>query len=202
MELAHQRQCSRCGGLFAETFFRKSPDQRLRAGIAARRYVCIGCEQTARDEKKGRRRSLVKANNAIRSHARTYVRKGLVSDQAAFAERYDWHADQLAHDIEHAAANGCPYCRRAYADMAHGLADVTLDIIDPRAEPYYRTNVRWVCSTCNKAKQDLSPERWGEQLQAWQRWEHRQHELGQAEACEYHEPRPTGCLFCKPGGEP
>jgi hypothetical protein len=61
--------------------------------------------------------------------------------------------------------------------MGHGLADLTLDIIDPTKDPYYSTNVKWVCATCNKEKQRTPPEHWGAKLVAWQMWREQQEKL-------------------------
>jgi hypothetical protein len=54
--------------------------------------------------------------------------------------------------------------------MPHGLGDVTLDIVDPANEPFYKTNVRWVCATCNRAKSRTPPDEWAEKLAAWEEW--------------------------------
>jgi hypothetical protein len=94
-----------------------------------------------------------------------------------FAERFDWDIDQMAHDIEHAATNGCPYCHRAFALMEGGLHNVSLDIVDPRTPPYYTTNVRWVCKTCNSAKGEMTLAQFGEHLANWAKWERRQQQL-------------------------
>ena len=76
----------------------------------------------------------------------------------------------MTHDIRHAYENTCPYCWQPFEDMAHGLADLTADIIDPRREPYYRTNVRWCCMTCNREKQKTDPDLWEKKLEMWARW--------------------------------
>lgn len=170
------RRCSRCGGTYdEETFFRRKTGP----AIAGPRFhsACIACEQTARDEKKLANRAMVKARNALRTHANKYMLAGMVSSQAEFAERFDWDIKQMAHDIDHTAANGCQRCRRSFASMGNGLSDVSLDIIDPRKQPYYRTNVRWICRTCNSAKSDLDPDIDGRRLQEWVRWERQQEEL-------------------------
>lgn len=188
------RSCSKCHGSYDEDFFaRTRPVSAIANTRSDRRPVCFGCEQTDRDTAKQANRHRVKARNALRTHADRYRQKALVESTEEFSERFGWSIDQMAHDIEHNAKNGCPYCRRSYASMAHGLADVTLDIIDPRAEPYYRTNVRWVCSTCNKAKQSSTPENWGRKLQNWERWARRQ-------AAIHNDPW-SGTLFEGTGSE-
>jgi hypothetical protein len=58
--------------------------------------------------------------------------------------------------------------------MTHGLADVTIDVIDPAKEPFYSTNTRPCCMTCNRAKHDMSPEDWAKRLLGWRLWRARQ----------------------------
>lgn len=168
----HQRRCIRCGETFDLSFFRRAHSQ-LQVRDTHHR-VCRGCEQTSRDTAKQANRPRVKARGALRTHAARYRRKGLNLTDREFAERFGWCIDTMAHDIEYQAGNGCPYCRKQFSSMAHGLADVTLDIIDPSKLPYYRPNVRWVCSTCNKAKGATPPEEWGRMLESWAKWERRQ----------------------------
>lgn len=165
--------CSRCGDWFDEVFFRRRRGPAIASPGPDRHYVCIGCEQTGRDDLKRGNRPLTKARNALRTHAVRYVRLGMAQDQPDFASRYGWDPRAMAHDIEHAASNGCPYCRKAFSSMAHGLADVTIDIVDPRRPPHYTTNTKWVCSTCNKAKRDDAPEVWARKLQCWAQYEER-----------------------------
>jgi hypothetical protein len=135
---------------------------------------------SARTEKKRESRAREKARRARRSHYEKYRREhreqgkhpwmvGITSPQQ-FGDRMGWDIDQMAHDIEHAHANGCPYCRESFASMAHGLADVSFDVIDPEKPPYYRTNVRPCCRTCNSEKKHTPPDLWGAKLQAWEKW--------------------------------
>ena len=175
MEAIKLRRCDRCGFDYDEAAFynRKGADRRegraesRGAGILAphRRTVCAGCEQTEADRRKLANRELVKANNALSTHAAKY---GM--DRAAFALRYGWDVRRMAYDLAHAHANTCTYCWQPYADMGNGLADVTLDIVDPAAEPYYRTNTRWCCRTCNAQKHRTSPELWSRRCGAWAEW--------------------------------
>jgi hypothetical protein len=72
--------------------------------------------------------------------------------------------------MEFQYGNGCSYCHGAYAKMGHGLQDITLDIVDRSKEPYYGTNVKLCCGTCNKAKGDLPPWKWELKLSLWRRW--------------------------------
>lgn len=175
------RRCSRCGGEYdEEAGFRLTRSVAARAATPSdRRPVCIPCEQTARDQKKEARRVLVKADRAIRSHTERFnKRHGSDLTVSHFVERFDWDRDQLAHDIEHAFTNGCHRCRRMFRDMPNGLANLTIDVIDPRQLPYYRTNIRvGLCKTCNSAKRDLTLEEDGKRLEVWAQWERRQEAL-------------------------
>lgn len=169
------RRCSRCDGIFDEaTFFARNTRGSAIANPSNRRAVCIGCQQTSRDEKKYANRGLIKARSCLRTHAAKYIARGVVATQAEFAERFDWDVKQMAHDINFEYGNGCRRCRRSFATMGNGLADITLDIIDPKKLPYYRTNVRWICRTCNSAKSDVDPDEDGRRLEAWSRWERKQ----------------------------
>jgi hypothetical protein len=55
--------------------------------------------------------------------------------------------------------------------MGHGLDDITLDIVDREREPYYRTNVKWCCGTCNSEKATMAPELWARRLDFWPQWQ-------------------------------
>lgn len=166
-----------CGLAYPIDFFARKGSRNSNSRVESR---CLACKQTARtDSKAGVGRYKTKARACIRSHTRRWnVRHPdeQLTD-STFAARFDWDVDQMAHDIEHAASNGCPRCRRSFASMANGLRDITLDVIDPRQLPYYRTNCRWICDTCNKAAGDLTPEEDGLRLACWAKWEERMAEL-------------------------
>ena len=185
------RKCRCCGGDYTASFFTPKPGRRFRnsrVAIATRDSTCKACRQTARDRRKAERRARVKAQRTLRTHWQRYCKKtGERISQSQFAERFGWDLDQMAHDIEHAAGNGCPYCHRAFALMEGGLHNVSLDIIDPRDPPYYSANVRWVCKTCNSAKGDMTLAQFGEHLANWKKWERRQAQL--------HEDPWLGTLF-------
>jgi hypothetical protein len=144
--------CRRCGGTFEEAaFFRK--DRSLYASSESRSHtICIGCEQTARDTRKQGNRWLDKARDTLRRHADRFLQKGLIQSKLDLVSRYGWDVGRLAQDAEHAYRNGCPYCHRLFKEMTHGLSDITLDIVDPGGDPYYSTNTKWVCQTCNREK--------------------------------------------------
>jgi hypothetical protein len=169
-------QCRKCGGWYGEDFFErafgKCTYQKLR------RSVCIGCRQTARDNEKMRgNRYAVKARNALISHGHKFVRKGVIRCGDELGSRFGWDLRRMAHDIEHAFKNGCSYCAVSYADMPNGLADLTLDIIDPAQPPYYATNTKWCCQTCNRSKAKTTPIRWAKKLLWWVEWRKRQSAL-------------------------
>ena len=113
---------------------------------------------------------MASARNAVMSHAYRLARAGVVGSGADLAKRFGWNLQAMAHDIQHAFKNGCPYCRQPFVEMANGLADVTLDIIDPSKPPYYATNTRWCCLTCNRAKSKTDPSRWAKKLLWWDEW--------------------------------
>jgi hypothetical protein len=85
--------------------------------------------------------------------------------------RYGWIPVQLTHDAEFQYDNGCSYCHHPYVDMGHGVADITLDIFDPRLPPDYGTNTRWCCMTCQRRKGLLTPEKWAAKQRIYRAWE-------------------------------
>jgi len=163
--------CKRCGGVYPESFFEINY---TKGAYTHLRAVCRGCRQTDGDEKKRLNRPQKKAHDAFKNHAARFVKRGEIGNRDELRDAYGWDIQQMTHDIEHAAGNGCPYCRRPFAEMTHGLADITLDIIDPERKPFYTTNVKWSCRTCNTEKQRLTPDEWGERSQSWVLWKARQ----------------------------
>jgi hypothetical protein len=148
-----------------------------------RKHICRPCEQTGRDDRKRGDRWKVKARDTIRRHA---VRLGV--DKLDLIGRYGWEPTRLAHDAEFQYGNGCNYCGGEYAVMGHGLADITLDIQDPDKAPYYRTNTKWCCQTCNRKKGRLSPDEFEADRQMWAAWD-RARQLAEAD------PAAVGRLF-------
>ena len=116
------RTCKRCGGTYPDVAFRVSQrdyakyTQRKSSRLAT---TCRICEITARTDASHKNPTLVKARNALRHHARTFL------------ERVPWN----------------------------------------------RTNVRWVCRTCNTEKQRTPPDKWAEYLGYCDQWRNRQEEL-------------------------
>lgn len=135
-----------------------------------RRSRCIACEQNSRDEAKRRNRWTKKARDTLGRHARKYK-----LSPAEFRARYSWSVERIAHDMEHAFDNTCSFCWKPYADMPGGYASVTIDIFDRDAEPFYQTNTRCCCPTCNTEKGKMTPEEWARRLQFYR--EHAENEL-------------------------
>lgn len=167
------KRCSRCGESYdAEVFFRKTRVAYAydRSGT---RPVCIGCEQQMRDDSKRRNRWLRKATDALRGHAR---KLGLTT---AELRQHGWAPDRMAHEAEHVYANGCPECGEPFIGMGHGLADITLDVIDVDAPPVYGLNTRWICMTCNRMKGRTPIAIRAAKHLAWGKWTARQQHLSQ-----------------------
>ncbi len=159
-----QKKCSRCGFEGdALAFFRKNPDFR-RARIHAR-AVCIGCEVTSRNKPDESARWRRKACATISHHARKF---GIPSPE--LQAKFGWDVGQMAHDAEHAHGNGCHYCSVPFSSMGNGMADISLDIIDRDRQPFYRTNTRWACLTCNRQKSTLPPEIFALRQIEWKRF--------------------------------
>lgn len=164
------RTCKKCGGTYSDTFFQFHEKKFPIRVSGYKDCICIGCQQTERDKKKHVNRPLAKARNTFFSHARKFIERGIIQDANDLKRLYGWDISQMAHDIAHSFKNGCPYCRNKFSDMEGGLHSVSLDIVNPVSPPYYETNVRWVCLTCNKEKQRTPPDVWGARLQDWKHW--------------------------------
>jgi len=163
--------CNGCKELYDEDFFAKCTDNRSAQRCAYRRARCMGCEQEARDEEKQEDRFLVKARNALYSHARRLIERGVIQYKQELIDKYGWNIKWMAHQMEHAFGNCCDGCRRAYASFPNGLSALTLDIIDPKEPPYYCSNVWIRCETCNKTKGDRSATAWARRRANWEKWE-------------------------------
>jgi hypothetical protein len=88
-----------------------------------------------------------------------------------FAKEFGWKIKRMAHDVLHAAENTCCYCWSPYEAMGHGLSDLTFDIVDRSEKPFYHTNVRVCCATCNQEKSTLDPEIWAQRLVTWPQYQ-------------------------------
>lgn len=166
------RQCLKCTviypGLEAHAMFRANADSRrgqMHLAAQPRHVTCIACELTTRTQEKIRDRWRSKANDTISRHAK---RLGITRHR--LITEFGWHPDLIAHDLEHAYSNSCCYCDGGYAEMPNGLADLTIDVIDPGAPPYYRTNAQPCCATCNREKHQTPPHLWAAKLAGWDRW--------------------------------
>jgi hypothetical protein len=168
--------CAECGASFPLAFF---PSNCRRGGVTRvlHRPRCKRCEQERRDRAKQDNRFRQKARAALRTHAQKFVEQGLITKREELTEQYGWSVDRLEHDMRHAYANGCPYCRQQFSEMAGGLEKLTVDIVDPAKPPFYETNTRLCCVTCNKEKQQAPPEGFGLTLQCHRQWEKHQENL-------------------------
>lgn len=163
------RTCKRCSVTYPPHLV-GSAWRRREKGLDAssprrRAHPCRPCEQTARDARKIANRWVVKARDVIRRHA---LRLGI--PKTDLIERYGWDQAQLAHDAEYQYGNGCNYCGHRYGEMGHGLGDITLDIVDRSKPPYYRTNTKWCCQTCNRKKGAMTPEGFELDRQVYEQW--------------------------------
>lgn len=168
------RQCKQCGkvwpGRLVKRAFRigggNGPNAlNALSALLRRNRICKPCEKTAADKRKQRDRCPKKADDTIRRHA-----DRLNIDKNDLIHVYGWDPKLLAHDIEFQYRNGCSYCDEPYCEMGHGLSDITLDIQDPERPPYYRTNTKWCCQTCNRKKHKMTPDEWEEELEVWRLW--------------------------------
>ncbi len=179
----YYRICKECGTTYegdeVEAFFVHHIRPNGHVYIHGR---CRGCEQDESDKRKRARRSLKKAETAIRTHCHRYnARNGTSLEPKEFALKFGWDKYRMAHEIEHVHANGCPVCGDSFAEMGHGLRDVTIDIIDPTSPPVYGVNTRWICHTCNIEKQCTPMHLLTAKKQAWRKWR-RQQELLQEDS--------------------
>lgn len=163
------RYCSRCRTKYPIICFRRNLLSAV--GKSKRHPLCKRCEITLRTNEKIKNRWLIKASGTIHRHAAKY--KLPIKD---FQRTYGWDKKQIAHDFEHASHNGCPYCLKLFSSMANGLSDLTLDIIDPSKGPYYRTNTKIVCNTCNQAKGAMDPTEFAIYQSTQQLWDECQRE--------------------------
>jgi hypothetical protein len=165
------QRCKTCGDNYdREAFFRHKNDKR-RLHISSREYHadCIGCEGTARTERKKADRWLAKARSTIHRHAKKY---GRTFDE--FVRIYGWVPARVAHIMEHAHDNTCVYCTDLYMGMPNSEWQVTMDVIDPKKQPFLTTNVQPCCQSCNRGKSNTDPEVWARKLRAWAQWKERQ----------------------------
>lgn len=104
-----------------------------------------------------------------RDHARRY---GCTVKEL---EQLGWDAERRTIEMRAQFENGfCPNCIETadgavqvhfYRDMSRGLAELTIDRINPDLAPIWPGNVQWLCATCNKRKQDRDPILHGQRIQ-------------------------------------
>ena len=170
------KRCTKCVEDYELDFFayrcstRSTPKRRhADAQGESRRPICMGCEQTAKDERKQHDRMLQKIRDTIRRHAKKF---GISRDR--LMHHYGWTIEKLRHDaLDHYEHKGCGLCEKPF-HKGDTMNDLTLDILDPKIEPFYSFNVKWICNACNRMKQLASPVVFAIRLAMWKRWHARQ----------------------------
>lgn len=169
------KPCKRCGFPADERWYTQSHTKKgyLLINSENRPHsVCPACLQEERDRRKTQNRALSKARTAIYTHCRKYNhRHNLELSPTDFGKRFGWDIKQMAHDINHAYENGCPYCGHSFKGMGNGLRDLSIDIINPESEPYYATNTKYCCFTCNSEKGQRGADAFGLSLAEYRRRE-------------------------------
>jgi hypothetical protein len=161
------QQCTRCFGTWGiGQFHKRGTVSRGENVYILREKVCIGCKQNDRDADKSNDPFVSKAKSTIAFHAK---RLGLSVE--VFRRYYGWDLARVAYKMRHDYTNTCDYCRRLYSAMGNGFADITLDIIDRSRPPYFDSNVKPCCRTCNTEKSTMTPDEWAERLIFWREYE-------------------------------
>lgn len=156
------KRCKQCGHVYTGDDVSKAfriYDKRLASARSPKlhysRDVCRACEQDLRINERQKARWRTKVSGTRLRHA-----KSLGISVYDLEKKYNWDISIMAHEAEHNYTNGCSECHYPYSGMANGLHDITLDIWDKRVEPFYGSNTRWICNTCNQEKGAMSPEEW------------------------------------------
>jgi len=155
IEPTQQKKCKRCGFVYRGDDIEIAFSKKIVRGIPLIFPTCKLCEQDKRTKIVRSNRWRAKIRSTIKAHAKKF---GI--SQIDLQEKHGWNIDQMSHDAEFQYQNGCPECHDQFKIMGNGLADITLDIWDPRIEPGYGSNTKWMCRTCNQAKGDRTPEEW------------------------------------------
>ena len=161
--MADELKCRECGGRYDPEWFQSHTKN---DGTIVFDLDCLLCAQSKRDNTDPFYR---KAYDATRRHAEKYK-----MPMKEFQEEYGWDVKKIAHEMKHAWENGCGDCDEPYQGMENGLRELTLDILDPTKEPYYRTNVRIICNGCNQRKSSMSPERYERFIKYGKKWKRNQ----------------------------
>lgn len=152
------KTCKRCGKTKPLDEFRIDvTNRRELTPKIYRKTLCKVCEVEVRLERKHENRYLDAFKQRRRSHART---TGCGVSQL---KAMGWDDTRRPREMQAQYENGfCPGCIEDdgtvhyYRDMTQGLAELTIDIIDPEQPPVWPGNVQWLCMTCNRRKQRRS----------------------------------------------
>lgn len=174
------RTCKQCGLVKPIEEFRISRRSSRRdvTPIVYRVTTCKVCEVTNHD----RARELNPYRPAFAQRRRAHAsRYGYTIKEL---EKLGWDSERRPIEMQATYENGfCPNCIETadgkvrvhfFRDMSHGLADLTIDRINPDLPPIWPGNIQWLCATCNKRKRDRDPILHGQLIQ--QEHEFRQHE--------------------------
>jgi len=155
--VTRRKTCKLCEFTFwgkdVEHAFRKLPS--YSSANPKYKSPCKFCEIENRTIKTRQNRWKTKVGRTRRTH-----RESLGISVERLESSFGWDIDLMAHEGAHAYSNGCSECHDPYEIMGSGLKDITLDIWDPRIEPFYGSNTRWICFSCNSTKGDMIPEDW------------------------------------------
>lgn len=160
------KRCKQCGEVKPLAEFVRNAHGR---GLAitnpnGRRARCFICESHNRTEDKRDARERHKARSTRRSHAARLADSPHADRWArpvtleSLTEFYGWTNDAVEADIVEAVEAGvCGSCGHPFDIRPGGaLGDVQVDILDPTRPPFWRTNTRVVCATCNRQKGGVS----------------------------------------------
>jgi len=167
------KRCSNCGGEYLLAFFRHSGGGGRVDHSSDKRQLhrdrCIGCESTIERSEMLDRQLRRKATEARRRHGKRLQELGVIRKRDDLETVFGWSLDKMVDDIKRTIGEGCPYCTLPVVSE-DDFGRVTLEILNPDHSPYYATNVRWCCSSCNAEKHRLSTDDWGARQTMWRRW--------------------------------
>lgn len=151
------KRCSRCGKVKPLDEFPINVTRRSElTPTIYRKRACKVCEVERRLAKKQANRFADAFDNRRRRHASS------TGYTVAQLKAMGWD-DRRPREMEAQFRHGfCPTCIdddgtvHYFRDMTQGLAELTIDIVDPSKPPVWPGNVQWLCMTCNRAKQKRS----------------------------------------------
>ncbi len=123
------------------------------------RDVCLCCENTAKHRRPLEVRAYQKVCRTLRRHVRQDGYQSLTTWQQTMGISAHMLSTRLVDIVN---ANCCPSCEQPFA----GLADMSLDRIDP-TKALSRTNLEWICRTCNIEKARTPPHIWAIRRRCW-----------------------------------